>query len=280
MEDPSWLSLLALGVPIRLRCSDVAVLGRLRHLLDDLGGVVPADAGAEITITRRGPEWTVEDGEAVASATSEDSAVGAALAAVNRRAVYDTPYHAFHAGAVSAGQAVVGFPGPSGQGKSTLVAACLQTGFNLVSDEALCFDHGGRVIPYPRPLSLSRASADLLGLPWTPGRCELVVTARDLSSGVVRSRGPLEHVVLFERRPGPPELLAASRGQVVAALLPRSFTSPRDPRAAFEQAVRVAATAHPWQLRYEKPVQAADLLRRAFSALLLDKWDAADDPAR
>ncbi|MEM7095144.1 MAG: hypothetical protein AAF567_19250 [Actinomycetota bacterium] len=66
-----------------------------------------------------------------------------------------------HGGAVERDGRVVLVTGPSGSGKSTLVAALVRAGWRALSDEQLGVLPGGRLVPYPRPITLRRGSWEL-----------------------------------------------------------------------------------------------------------------------
>lgn len=87
------------------------------------------------------------------------------------RLIWDTSTRAFasgdflfvHAGVASWGGRGVMLPAPPDHGKSTTVAALVRAGFDFLSDEAAALDLvDGTVHPFPRPVSLSRASLDAL----------------------------------------------------------------------------------------------------------------------
>lgn len=59
-----------------------------------------------------------------------------------------------HAGVVGHGGRAILLPGPTGAGKSTLVAELVRQGACYLSDEYALVDASGRVHPYPRPLLL------------------------------------------------------------------------------------------------------------------------------
>ena len=63
-----------------------------------------------------------------------------------------------HAGAVERDGAVVLVVGPSGSGKSTLVAALVRDGWALLSDEQLGVLPDGRLVAFPRPVTLRKNS--------------------------------------------------------------------------------------------------------------------------
>lgn len=215
--------LTALDVPLRIEVDD-AELGRLLgHLLGDLGSTGTPNA-RRISVTGQGP-FVVSSDLGQVTCSSRPEAVSAALAAVNLTAVAHTPALALHAGVVArAGRALV-LPGPSGHGKSTLVAALLRAGWDYVSDESLCLRWvDGALVAYPRPLGLSAWAADYLGVTGTFGDGERFVTAGDL--GARAEPAPLEvsDVVLSQRGDATPHLEAADRSAALETLLRRGFT--------------------------------------------------------
>lgn len=94
---------------------------------------------------------------------------------------------AIHAGAVEIdGQAVI-LAGPSGRGKSTLVAELVHQGAGLLSDESALVDRDDRtILPYPRALHLRPATVALI-----PGlRLPNDLPRHDLGGGSEVAIGP------------------------------------------------------------------------------------------
>jgi hypothetical protein len=188
------------------------------------------------------------------------------LGELNRRAVDDMAYFGVHAGVVASGNRTIALPGGSGAGKTTLVGACIQAGFHYVSDEALCVDYStGSVIPYPKPLSLSTWSLEVLGVdlaglePVTDGSKTPVHP--ETIGGVIAVAPPeLSDLVLFERRPGPADLRALPASQVVTGLLGYSFNHYKRPAEAFGLTTELARRSQGWVLGYDRPEDAAFLL--------------------
>lgn len=72
-------------------------------------------------------------------------------------------YLTFHAAVVERGGRALLIPGASGQGKTTLSASLMLTGWRLFSDEFGLFDMDrGQLVPYPRPLSIKNESIEAL----------------------------------------------------------------------------------------------------------------------
>jgi hypothetical protein len=80
-----------------------------------------------------------------------------------------------HASAVAAPGGVIGFCGASAAGKSTLAAALLCCGYEVVADDALAFRAGAdevEALPLPYRLRLRGGAAEALGLPELAARGE------------------------------------------------------------------------------------------------------------
>jgi hypothetical protein len=248
--DAGEIDVTLIGTRFALAAADPFVAAALRRLLAPL----------------RTPPYAVHDGPAprrVVSAPGVEPvlAVRQALAELNTAAVTGADCFAVHAGVVASGSQAVAFPGPSGVGKSTLTAACLLAGLDYVSDEALCVRwDGSALLPYPRPIALSRWSAAAVGRSSTVD--EELVTAAELGAAVSSAPLTLAHVVLLERGDGSavPALVPVPRRDAVSELLRRSFTHWRDPQRAFLLAHALAARAGTWRLTLGDPGTAAELV--------------------
>jgi serine kinase of HPr protein (carbohydrate metabolism regulator) len=179
------------------------------------------------------------------------------VAAVNRTALEDVPRFAIHSGGVARDGRTIGIPAGSGHGKTTLTAALVQKGFDYLSDEALIFEDNGSVLPYPKPLALSRWSAGLLEVP-VRGE-ETLAVASDLG-GEVGAGGKLTDLILSEYGHDEATLEALPKSQAVAALIEYSFNHYKDPARAFRIATEAARDLNVWRLEYDDPLQAAELI--------------------
>lgn len=127
-----------------------------------------------------------------------------------------------HAGAVAADGAVTAFVGPTGSGKSTLVAACARLGAEVMADDSLVvYPEPGawRAIPSYPSVRLWESSMDHLG--WAPGNADAVAHYTDKRRVIPETGGwrfaggprPLAHIVVlaseqFPRRPVAVELFS------------------------------------------------------------------------
>jgi hypothetical protein len=236
-----------LGTPFEVHAAAAGVVAEVGRLFAPFATAAGSPVGRSVHV-----------GQAVRPA----EAVAELVAHLNATALSRVDCLAVHAGVVARAGRVAAFPAVSGAGKSTLVAACLAAGLDYVSDEALCLAwEDGAVRRYPRPLALSDASCELLGIPAAP--VERYLTAADLSAELAAEPLALTHVVLLDRRAGAPaELAPATRREAAAALLARSFTHWKRPERAFELAHQLAERATPWRLTLGPPHHAATLIAK------------------
>lgn len=264
-----------LGSHFRVR-ADVPSVGAevLRLLAPFAGGPRPVPGRRDLALVSataldRAEHCLVVDGQVLHSSSAWPTLVSHLVAEVNRQAIEATPSFAVHAGVVARGRAAVAFPGQSGAGKTTLTAACLLAGFDYASDEALCVGYEtGLVSAYPKPLALSAAACVMLGLgdeqflpTEDPAPEEVLLPPSALGAAIAADPLELAHIVITERRPGPPELAPLPAAEGMAALLGLSFNHYRRPTAAFTLASEAARKASTWILRLDDPMAAGRLLR-------------------
>jgi hypothetical protein len=194
--------------------------------------------------------------------TDYDSLYVRLLTTLNRIAVGEYKGFAVHAGVVASGDRAIALPADTGGGKSTLTAACVQAGFDYVSDESLCIDlETGMVEPYPKPVMLSPESHELLGM--ADGHAgEVPFTAQDLGGEVAQGSLRLTDVVFPEYGHDGAELEELPASQIVAGLLGLSFNHYKHPAEAFQLVTSLARSARAWRLTYSDPLEAAALLDR------------------
>lgn len=197
------------------------------------------------------------------SRTSPAQAVALLMASINLAVLDRCPHFAVHAAVVARDDRIVAFPADSGEGKSTLAAACLRAGFHYLSDEALVLDDQGRVVPYPKPVALSEWSRRRLGLEGDDE--ESLYASAHLGSSPHPGERPVSEIVLMERGHGETTLDPLPRSEAVPALLSRSFNHYKDPARAFRLATVTAGDSKVWRLRYDDPVEAAAALWDRFA---------------
>jgi len=191
---------------------------------------------------------------------------GSLMTALNRQVIEEYLGFALHAGVVAKQGRAIAFPADSGGGKSTLTAACIQQGFDYVSDESLCIalDTAG-VVRYPKPLGLSRWSRERLGidgatLAFPPDRMEGMVIPNDLGGSVAQNPIVLSHVVIPAYGDGRLALEEAPGHEAMAVLLEYSFNHFKHGASAFTLAGRLANQVTAWRLSYDDPLAAARLI--------------------
>lgn len=252
------------GTHLRVRCADPESARAARALLQDLARAEPEhDGHPDLSLTTSGTRLLLSSGSAHIYLGPEDDVLDRLMTELNRRALEMTPHLACHAGVVSAEDRAIAIPGLSGSGKSTLVAACILAGFRYVSDEALCLrrDDGG-VVPYPKPISLSAASLEHLGLAALhPGIPRVLLRAAELGGDNCETESVLTDLVLRERGSLRLEVVSRPRSDAVMELLRHAFNHYRDAGGSFRLAGSVASRCRVWMLRYQDPLEAAALLR-------------------
>ncbi|PSL04746.1 hypothetical protein CLV30_105213 [Haloactinopolyspora alba] len=257
------------------------------RLVVEVAGVSIEVVGADTTALRSvlGDVLTPDDAPAervVDLGDAGPSGVETVLAAVARAAVEPARGLLLHAGAVVRDGRAVLFPGASGQGKSTLTAACLQQGFDYLSDELVAVDlDTGTVTGWPRPLMLTPWSAATLGLDGADGAegvaavgaGKTAVAAAALGAAPVRSSVEVAHVVLARRDGGAAPPVPVAAGDVLREVLAASFNHYVHGARAWQAAARLAGSAHGWLLGVGDVATAADAV-----AALLDGSGAAAWP--
>ena len=204
------------------------------------------------------------DCRAVGSSGSPSEVLNAVIASMNRILIEDFTWFAVHAGVVQLGDHIVAFPARSGEGKTTLTAACLISGFSYLSDEALVLNDDGGVVSYPKPLALSPWTCEVLDLAERADG-ERLFTADEIGARVGTGGGPVTDIVLARYGASTYSMKEIPRSTGVAVLLEHSFNHYKDPARAFKLATSTAAGARVWKLEYDNPMRAAELLSAQLS---------------
>jgi len=104
------------------------------------------------------------DGQILARGQQSGDALGWVVWDVNRAAADAGADHLlFHSGAIEADGTGVLIPGASGSGKSTLTAGLVRAGLGYLTDElAALHMASGRLVPYPKPITVKRGSFAVL----------------------------------------------------------------------------------------------------------------------
>lgn len=158
------VSLDLLGVGVRVEVGDPAAAIYVRDLID---GLPPARRQPERTVrlspNDHGPGRNLYDGDALVQLDmSGPAAIRTLLWYLNQVALETAHYAVLHAGAVSQDRRAVILPARMDAGKSTLVAALVDQGFDYLSDEfAPIHLADGTLVPYRGPLGLDPGSFPL-----------------------------------------------------------------------------------------------------------------------
>jgi hypothetical protein len=261
------------GARVDLVASDLLPSGVRDLVLDVLAplkvAVDSVSADGVVDVTEVGQDVLV-DGTALPA--DVDKAAAVVVGAVDRRLLGTTRCLCLHAAVLGGERGAAIAPAASGAGKSTLVAAGLQAGLRLVSDEAACLDPVDDVLwPHPRPLGLDGNSRRLLGLPTPahgPPDSERATAPALLGlTAPVARPVPAAVVVVLERTsseiPGA-VVTSLSRGQGCAVLLANCLNigpgRPWAPEAAWARLTALVQTLDVVRLRYDRPQEAAAAL--------------------
>ena len=265
---------------IRVECDDRGFLGHLARCFEaspDDHAHSPGesvDLCLRLTTVKTGLEITSDplgafEGIGVVY-TDEPTSLASAL---TLWAVQETrQYYVFHAGAVARDKRAILLPAPSHHGKSTLTAALLGRGFDLLSDEAAAIDMPtGRLIGYPRALWLRPESLAVLGLDPSLGTHldgdHRIVSAAAL--GARRAAGkPRPALVVCPRfRTGEPTRLERLRaGPAVMALMRSSCSQPRFKVEGLDFVIDLARRTPCYRLTYSDAREAASAIEDLFAA--------------
>jgi hypothetical protein len=191
-----------------VECAEPALRARLGRLLAPWAVDTAADApvyALVATDTSAGPWYHLgRGGDELAVGPDAGDVVDQLLFAVSAAAFASTCDQLLvHAGAVVApdGTAVL-LPGPSGAGKTTLVAGLVRAGFGYLSDEAGAIDPVTlRVHAFARPLGLKGEARSAFGVAAGPGADDAAqdgvryLAPDDLRPGATSGPVPVGHVV-------------------------------------------------------------------------------------
>jgi hypothetical protein len=170
LPDQGWAhctpNFRALSYRFAVCCDDEALGRHIETLLSSLRD--PGDEGAAasgaphrytLTSGASGILDLARDGELLRAGLRRPDAIDWLVWDVNRGAAETSEHLLFHAGGLEAAGLGVLVPGPSGSGKSTLTAGLTRSGLQYLSDELVAFELAtGRLLPYPKPITLKPGS--------------------------------------------------------------------------------------------------------------------------
>ena len=195
------------------------------------------------------PEWVAEVDGTVCRRSVHLALIEEAVTRRINRLVLDAESDRLHlhAGAVANADAVVLVVGTSGSGKSTLVTRLVADGWSYLSDEQMGVVEGGRLVPYPRPMTLRRPSWPLLPSLVPEGLDEAIeryeVAPSRLNTGIARGAVVPDLVVTpdISRTDTVVEPLHAAAA--LAALFQDTLDLERAGRAGFDRLLEIATSA-------------------------------------
>lgn len=254
---------LLLDTPCRIICTDADAAARLRRVLapfetsgtrepTEEATVAPDEDDIRIVLTFRGERYVGRRSPVLARFISQLTAA----------AIDGFDGFAVHAGVVARDRRAVVLAAASGTGKSTLTAACLQRGFEYLSDEALCIPPGtSHAVAFPKPIAISGASAQMLDLRRQRWDTKDLLPPAAFGARITEGLVPVRHVVSLVRGgSGLSKLEELDRSTAVATLLGMSFNAHRDPTRALDVVTAIARAAQSWRLELGDPILAADSL--------------------
>ena len=258
-ETPPTCTVVALGVAIELVIDDVVVRQPVLKLLVDIAAPTSSERDEVVKVTGSGP-WRISSAAFDLDVHDVPATLSAVMTAINLTAIKRTTTLSFHCGVVARNGSALVIPAVSGTGKTTLVTALLQRGWDYISDEALCTSWDHLVArPYPRPLALSAWSTQTLDVTGVRGANEVFVLPRDLGA-TLAGPSPVGHLIVLHRDDEAPRLAAVSPVEVAAELLHRSFTHFQNPPLALAHVAKLVSSATTHRLHLGDPRRAADLL--------------------
>lgn len=237
--------------------------------LVDLASDAPPAHRLEVAC-HRADWWTIAwDGEILHHYDDVAPTLATAIGEISDRAAVSVgPEHlVVHAAVVALDGVGIALVGAAGAGKSTLAAACVQHGFDYLSDELCCIGADGRLRAYPRPISLRKGAAPLLGL--DPPRDRLFDQAWPVPVGRLGGApvpgADLGGVAFLQRRSDWGSLQPETPGRALFLLCDQSLDAGGDHLSAFGRLEQLARTVQMLELRYGDLVGATTLLTQFLS---------------
>ncbi len=253
---------LILDQVVEITTPDAAIDRELGKVLDGYELISePRSESVSLHVVDQGDRWSIGN-EAVVEvglARRGQETIPRLLAAINRAVISRTNHFAVHAGVVGDDLRVLALIAPSGGGKSTLTTALVMEGMRYGSDEALCFDDAGRVVPYPRPIGLTAWSCRTLGLP-EPDGAEAFVTVNDLNGQLLEAGRTPTHLLLPVRNAAGPALTPIPLSAAMASLIEHSFNHFRNPARAYDLATHTVLAVEAFRVDVSDPRETARFL--------------------
>lgn len=240
---------------------------------DSCSGTVPGEHVIRHLESQGTKHLIFHDGEIACSTTNHDEVLSQIeLLIVNHATAKLREMILLHAGVVAVGDSAFLLPAASGSGKTTLVSALVSSGFDYLSDEVAVVDPRSRnVMPFAKPLCVREGA-------WT-----IIKALTGMAEGVPAVRGPGERVWYLApfRHPAAPavyrvgaivlpqyypaatqKLTRITRESALTRLLEQSFNVRAHGYRGIETLIRLVQEAECYQLLYNDPAHATELLRQ------------------
>jgi hypothetical protein len=263
--EAGWatMELRILSFRARVRAERAEVVGRLAELYPP-GSTLDVTRVCDVEVAGDGGSFELRfDGQVVGIASSPAEATARVEYLINRAAaVASADQVLIHAGVVAFGDDAMILPGPSGRGKSTLVAGLCLSGLAYGSDELAVVDPDTAAVrPFAKAICLKEGGWRAVSRRFSNASPRLVAPAdggtmtRYLTPPrFCRPDVPLRvrHVVLPRRRPGAStSLVPIRRSEAIAELAEQALNLPRHGCRGVEAVVRLAAGAECHALIYD-----------------------------
>lgn len=283
---PHHLALRVYDTTVAVHTDEPALLENLRQMYSRFilqAGPIPAGAIACVALTRPAAPWDMPvimlDNQVYPVHHHDLVWRGYFHGLVMATIFHHVRSHLiFHAGAIAWHNQGIVLVGDSTHGKSTLVLALLQQGYQFLSDDiASLRRHDGMLCAFPRSLWIRSGTLDLLGLPhlrqahrlWLD---KVLVDADELRPHSVQDQAPLRYLFFL----APPDGSPAASSQEIGIVLDHVDETMLDHLRRMEgvQAVEVGTSAlAPLRLQTTNTVAVIEQVRAlcvAQGVLLLD----------
>lgn len=249
----------------RVRAERSEIVDRLADLYPPTPSLDVAGSCEISVLEQAGRYEIVVDGQTAGTAASLAEAIGRVEYLVNHAAaVALADQILIHAGVVAtrAGGDAILLPGPSGRGKSTLVAGLCLSGFVYASDELAVVDPvTAAARPFAKAICLKEGGWRVIASAFVDASPRLVVPGE---GGMTRYLTPpqlcradasmrVRYVVLPRRSPGAAtELAPIHRSEAIAELAEHALNLPRHGYRGVETVLQLAADAECYALTYDR----------------------------
>jgi hypothetical protein len=269
--------LAAFDFTFRVRVTDAALGAYIERLVAPFAAPGGTQTERWVSLRDRGPEREPRfaayiDDTLVAAGHDRSVAIAAMLSAIDRAAVASVADDRLlvHAAAASTPDGAVLLLGPSGAGKTTMVAALIRSGFGYVADEIVAFDHASTTAqPYQKAITLKAGSRflfpdvrDALGPPEGGPGSLWHVPVDALRSQAGAAAAPVRSIVeLRYHADAATAIEPIAERDALAAIVANCFNGDRLDEHGFATASKLATVAPAHRLVFSDLATACTLVR-------------------